>query len=632
MCIRDRLNSYLSADGTSSGQKSIDSAAGAIGTNRWYHLTYARSGDTMRMFIDGILVGSVDVSGFTNYANTNDGFQVGSQKTSASNVMNGSISNARIVKGTALYTSNFTPSSAPLTNVTNTKLLCCQSNTSATEGAVKPGTITANGDAAATTFNPFNTDINTVRGQETGYPTWNPLLKSTSTLSNGNLTITTAASGYLLDIVNRFTPAGTGRWYWEFVTTARAGTDYTMVGMLPEDNIYEQSGGNIPQEVKGINVYIGNNGAVNAYAGAATAGSATAAFVLGDVLGWAFDAENGTVECYKNGVSQGTQFTNVRTDVGWAFCLTDYDHTNASTHEINFGQKPFKFSPPDGFQPLNAANIRPETVIARPDQYVDVRSGLSAQFTISDLNFETNLMIAKSSSNDEYWIWADSVRGFIGGLRSNDTNAQGSGLAIANVNSNGYQSDSNWFTNGRTYVTYSFKAGGSKNTFNVDDVGYASAAAAGLDGGNKTPTGASVGTKQGFSIIKYDGAGTSTSSTNTISHGLSQAPTFLIVKGLTGTNAADDWFVYHKDIGATNRIRLNLSNAADTQNWLGNTVPTSSLVTITQGWYSVNYNGHTHIMYAWHDVPGLQKFGMFMGNGNAAVSYTHLTLPTICSV
>ena len=47
------------------------------------------------------------------------------------------------------------------------------------------------------------------------------------------------------------------------------------------------------------------------------------------------------------------------------------------------------------------------------------------------------------------------------------------------------------------------RAGGNKNTFNVDDVGYASAAAAGLTAGTITPTGASVGTKQGFSIIKW---------------------------------------------------------------------------------------------------------------------------------
>jgi hypothetical protein len=139
-------------------------------------------------------------------------------------------------------------------------------------------------------------------------------------------------------------------------------------------------------------------------------------------------------------------------------------------------------------------------------------------------------------------------------------------------------------------------------------------------------TGASVGTKQGFSIIKYDGTGTSTSNTSTISHGLSQAPTFLIVKAISGTNAADPWFVYHKDVGITKRIRLNLTNAADTQPWLGNpgTLPTSSLVTITQGWYSVNYSGHTHIMYAWHDVPGLQKFGSYVGNGDNDGVYIEL--------
>ena len=38
----------------------------------------------------------------------------------------------------------------------------------------------------------------------------------------------------------------------------------------------------------------------------------------------------------------------------------------------NFGQKPFKYAPPDGFQPLNLSNVQPEKVIARPDQYVGV--------------------------------------------------------------------------------------------------------------------------------------------------------------------------------------------------------------------------------------------------------------------
>ena len=62
----------------------------------------------------------------------------------------GFMSNFRVVKGTALYTSNFTVPTEPLTNVTNTKLLCCNSSTSATAATVSPGTITANGNVSAT--------------------------------------------------------------------------------------------------------------------------------------------------------------------------------------------------------------------------------------------------------------------------------------------------------------------------------------------------------------------------------------------------------------------------------------------------------------------------------------------------
>ena len=65
------------------------------------------------------------------------------------------LSNIHVIKGTALYTSNFTPSTSPLTAVTNTKLLCCQSETSQTTAAVTPGTITANGNAAVSSFDPF---------------------------------------------------------------------------------------------------------------------------------------------------------------------------------------------------------------------------------------------------------------------------------------------------------------------------------------------------------------------------------------------------------------------------------------------------------------------------------------------
>ena len=73
----------------------------------------------------------------------------------------GKISNFRFTKGQALYTSNFRPSTEPLTTTSqgaiasNVKLLCCN-NSSVTGSTVTPGTITANGSPTASTDSPFN--------------------------------------------------------------------------------------------------------------------------------------------------------------------------------------------------------------------------------------------------------------------------------------------------------------------------------------------------------------------------------------------------------------------------------------------------------------------------------------------
>ncbi len=90
----------------------------SISLNVWTHVALTRTGTTMRCFINGVQGASVTNS--QNYTNT--AFTIGAG-IYASSEFNGYISNLRLLKGTALYTSNFTPPTSPLTAVANTALL-----------------------------------------------------------------------------------------------------------------------------------------------------------------------------------------------------------------------------------------------------------------------------------------------------------------------------------------------------------------------------------------------------------------------------------------------------------------------------------------------------------------------------
>ena len=135
-------------------------------------------------------------------------------------------------------------------------------------------------------------------------------------------------------------------------------------------------------------------------------------------------------------------------------------------------------------------------------------------------------------------------------------------------------------------------------------------------------TGASVGTKQGFSIIKYQANLTQGA---TIAHGLTQKPDFAIFKNLDSTLGADqvDWGVYHSSIGATQRLELNQNIAAAAfPRPFNDTEPTSSFFTFGGGSQGHSYltngpSGDDFIGYIWHDVPGLQKFGSYTSNNNS---------------
>ena len=136
----------------------------------WHHIAVVRKSNNIRIYIDGRL------SNYTTQNNSNTlHFGTGETwigKVNISNeCYNGKISNLRVVKGQAIYETNFIVPKSPLTTTSqgatasNVKLLCC--NTSTTTGStVTPGTITANGDAAVNSDNPFKDAKSKIFGEE----------------------------------------------------------------------------------------------------------------------------------------------------------------------------------------------------------------------------------------------------------------------------------------------------------------------------------------------------------------------------------------------------------------------------------------------------------------------------------
>jgi hypothetical protein len=131
----------------------------AITLGAWYHIAYVFTGSTTKIFINGVdttAAGAATTWGGTLNSNGvawNIGRRWDTSGGSGS-YTNGSISNFRFVKGTAVYTSNFTPSTIPLTSITNTMLLTCQSN-KFVDNSTNAITLTPVGTPKVKSMNPF---------------------------------------------------------------------------------------------------------------------------------------------------------------------------------------------------------------------------------------------------------------------------------------------------------------------------------------------------------------------------------------------------------------------------------------------------------------------------------------------
>jgi len=125
----------------------------AITNSQWNHVAFVRTAGTLKIFVNGVQGFSATLSSTLSPSQT---VFIGGQNFGASaSYTTGYISNLRIVKGTAVYTANFTPATTTLTAVANTSLLTCHANR-LVDSSTNNFAITRNGDVRVESFNPFN--------------------------------------------------------------------------------------------------------------------------------------------------------------------------------------------------------------------------------------------------------------------------------------------------------------------------------------------------------------------------------------------------------------------------------------------------------------------------------------------
>ena len=120
---------------------------------QWYHVAVTRSGSTHIMYINGVAVSTNTVS--YTMGSGGDTFRVGCGWYATNREFKGSISDLRIVKGTAVYTEDFTPSTAPLEAVTGTSLLLSGNNAAIRDESQTTEKLTVHGSIPSSDSSPY---------------------------------------------------------------------------------------------------------------------------------------------------------------------------------------------------------------------------------------------------------------------------------------------------------------------------------------------------------------------------------------------------------------------------------------------------------------------------------------------
>ena len=263
------------------GYGSAVTGSQTITTGVWYHVALVRNGSTNTIYLNGSSIGS---NTQTTAIGTPSIVVVGrTYANNSSEYFDGYISNVRIVKGTAVYTANFTPSTTPLTAISGTSLLTCQSNRFIdTNTQTTAKTITPNGSPSVQAFSPFNPSASWSAATYGGSGYFDGNNDYLSVAYNSNLQL--GSSDFTID-------------FWFYSTGAQGGGDVLANGYSTGSTLSWL----IQADVSTIKLYLSTTGS----------GWAVSAFTVGAIVhnSWnhyAITRSGNTVTPYLNGTAGST--------------------------------------------------------------------------------------------------------------------------------------------------------------------------------------------------------------------------------------------------------------------------------------------------------------------------------------
>ena len=447
-----------------------------------------------------------------------------------------------------------------------------------------------------------------------------------------------------------------GKWYWEWRVGGSNWYQYIVNEANERGSISATPYGSVNND---WTVYgIGSNNAstaVNCTLGSFTMSSNAA----GDVFANRWDADAGVMEIYQNN-SKIAEYNNFTIPGPYLIVYDRQTSSNTSvTHTTNFGQDStfsgnetqtsnadangigeFHYAVPTGHLAICSANL-PEAGAAqvvrdiRPEDHFDTLTWLgdaAASRAITGLQFSPDFLVIQNRSSTRSNRAYDTIRGTGKGLTFTDNVTEYTETnSILSFDSNGFTIGSKNNLNGSSehICGWCWKAGGTPTATNVAGVGAVPTTGSVLiDGVASTAAVAgtsvvekqSVNTKAQFSITHYSGS----SGTDTVAHGLSGAPDFVIMKRFADPNSTNaSW-----QVGVTGAMPLvgilntadQFNNASSSYSGGGIGALNATTVQITSGSSNannLNLNNSDNIMYAWKSVDGYSLFGTYHGNNNA---------------